>query len=140
MSVGLGFRSVVVAMAVGLDRVVAMVREDSSMSDYYTHGYSRVDVAMRKHIGLVVATSVLAKSVILALLEDWRLCRTVCQVNDLIAEEFNLIASLEALIWTRLAADIGDHGYQGPAMKTMPYTVPTPRGLFWHRCESCLGH
>ena len=117
LSVGLGCRSLAVAMAVGLDQVVAMVMEDSSMSNYYIHGYSRVDVAMRKYIGLVVVTSVLAESVILALLEDGGLCRTVCQVNALTEEEFSFIASLEALTWNRLAVGIGDQGYQGPAMQ-----------------------
>ena len=137
LSVGQSCRTLMAGLFVGLDRVVQMVRQDKTMTDYYAHGFSRLDAPMRKYICIAGVSSFLAESVIEQLLEDARVARHVDALSDLVLEEFNFIASLGANIYDRLVGVIVDPCYKGADLQhDVIHSVYTQRAFLEKRIFS----
>jgi len=95
----------------GLSRLVQMVRVDPAMTDYYLHGSSKLDVAMRKHVCISGIAAYVAESATAHMLEDGRLARTIDQLKVVVQEEFDSIAAMDDFVRGCVAQVVQDREY-----------------------------
>ena len=104
---GISCQYLALSLAVGLDEVVKIVRNDSRVSDYYLHGYTRLDLTVRRYTVVSAVAVRVADAMAQPLLEDDRLLRHLDDIEDAMQNELGLIRNMGWYSLSRLSAIVG---------------------------------
>lgn len=100
---GASCRALTACLAVGLEKLVTIVREDPKASDYYIHGFTRLRPPVKKYMALAAVVSYVPDSFLGELLEDDRITKRLGVFESVMTEELAWLEGLKPLTWQRLA-------------------------------------
>ncbi len=95
------------SLAIGLDAIVKLVREDDAMSMYDLNGFNRCDFEVRRYVGIASFSVRPAESLQLELLEDDRLLTRFDDIWRAFEEEVEYVVGLPSSVWKHVASILG---------------------------------
>ena len=101
-------RSLVASVSLGMQGLVKHIRDRPQTSDYYIHGFARLDNDALRYAIVAALASNLCDSVLLSMLEDDRLARRVEHIDACMLEEVGWLENLEDIMWERLSNLLAD--------------------------------
>lgn len=118
---GSACRAYIASVAIGVEQLVSMARDDPNCSDYYVHGFNHL-TEKTKFLAVVDGmVSHLAEELQLELMQDDRVVRNLDKLEDICRTECDWLASLPMYVWNRLAAIIGS-SYTGASVRSQTLT------------------
>ena len=107
-TIGESCRSIVAGLAIGLQGLVQMIRQDPKASDYYIKGFENLDRGARTYAVIASLVSNICDSFLYSLLEDDRVCLKVEELEGLVAEEMEWLSDLSQQVWQDFAELVSD--------------------------------
>lgn len=118
ITVGVTCRTLVIGLLTGLHDTVRYIREETTASDYYIHGFARLIESLREFISIVAFGSVVSDALLCCLLEDDRVAGRVDELEAALTEEVQWLLSLPGHVWGRVACVISD-SYSGHTLRSL---------------------
>lgn len=114
-SIGLSCRALVASLLLGLGRLVEIVRDDKRTSDYYIHGFAKLDQGALVYATVGGIVSHVADAFLVELLEDDRVAKRSDELEALLVEELEWVMGISFEVWGKLARLIP--GYSSHLMR-----------------------
>ncbi len=105
---GSSCRLLTLSLAVGIQRITQMARDDANVSDYHLHGFSRCSHDVRKYAVVASIVTWVADAFAQPLMQDDRLLRQLSEVQEAVEHEVRTIQATSLYALKRLADIIGD--------------------------------
>eukprot|EP00971_Amphidinium_carterae_P348681 6490623-Amphidinium_carterae.1 len=95
------------ALAVGLEALVALVRNSAHCSDYYLHGFSKLTPELKDMLVITVFPGYVVNGYMSQLMEDDRLLVDTARISTAMEEELNWMMALTREVWSTFVVAIG---------------------------------
>ena len=107
VTIGSAARQLLRSLAVGLESLVALTRDDRLVSDFHLHGFDKLSSDIKMYVACVAVGSYPMEAFMLESLEDDRLVRRLPEVKALLGDEMAYLHRLGEATWQRLATALG---------------------------------
>ena len=102
-TVGASCRCLVGALSVGFADIMNMVRSKGLASEYYVHHWDLLDDAIRRYACTGAVASYVPEAVLMELVEDDRIVRTIDSLERTMLDEMAFVQGLPEAFWLRLS-------------------------------------
>ena len=106
-TLGPACRSLLCASCIGLSELVAVARASHTTSNYYLHGFDRLNEACKLYACVAAAAAYPVEAFSTHIMCDDRLCRTLPEVQAVVVEELCYVENLADAFWERLSNIVG---------------------------------
>ena len=106
-TVGPCCRTLLWGLCVGLEAWVGVVRSDSSASDFYLHGFSKLSQGIKQYCAVASIASFVPDAVLAEVLVDDRILRNARRLQGLMSDEVGWVEHIGSFTWGRLGAVSG---------------------------------
>ena len=107
LTIGAACRAMVGSLSVGLHALVDLVQKDQSCSDFYLHGFGRLNERLKKFCVVASVASTTPDSVLMELLEDERVSARLSTLTEAVQTEVGWVCNLSDGVYARFASAIG---------------------------------
>eukprot|EP00972_Heterocapsa_arctica_P108642 15998745-Heterocapsa_arctica.AAC.1 len=107
VTIGETAKVLVGSLAVGLDGLVRMIREDKKASDFHIKGFAKFSLELRRFCAVASVVAHVPDAILLELLEDDRVVRRADLLEETLLEELAWVAGMSQSFWLRLASVAG---------------------------------
>ena len=101
-TIGASCRVLVSCLAVGLESLIAFVRDDPGASDFYLHGFGRLTPEIKQYAVLASMVAYVPDSFLVEVMVDDRIGKRLSHLKTTMAEELSWLYSVNEFTWKRL--------------------------------------
>ena len=106
-TIGPSMRAVVCSLAVGLQQLVQITRDDCKSTDYHLHGFGKISQHLKAYMVTSSVAAWVPDGVLYEIMEDERVCLRAVELQNTLLEELAWVDTVSEFTWKRLAHVVG---------------------------------